>query len=77
MSRRVVIAGAVAGVLALSGCSQAGLTVEDAYKVGCPALDAVAAGFPTRLLAGLCAGVAPETTRAALEAMLAAGVTVA
>ena len=43
MSRRVVLAGAVAGVLTLSGCSEAGLTVEDAYKVGCPALDAVAA----------------------------------
>ena len=47
------------------------------HCVRATALDAVAAGFPTRLLAGLCAGVAPDTTRAAFEAMLAAGVTVA
>ena len=43
MSGRIVLAGAVAGILALSGCSEAGLSVEDAYKIGCPALDTVAA----------------------------------
>ncbi len=32
-----------AGSLALTGCSQAGLSTADAYRVGCPALDAVAA----------------------------------
>jgi nicotinamidase/pyrazinamidase len=36
-------------------------------------LDAVAAGFPTRVLTTLCAGVAPESTDAALAAMRAAG----
>jgi len=40
-------------------------------------LDAVGAGFPTRLLVDLCAGVAPATSEAAVEAMLAAGATVA
>lgn len=38
-----LLVGALAGILALSGCSQAGLSVDDAYQVGCPALDAVAA----------------------------------
>ncbi len=38
-----LLVGALAGILALSGCSQAGVSVDDAYKVGCPALDAVAA----------------------------------
>jgi nicotinamidase/pyrazinamidase len=40
------------------------------------ALDAVAAGFRTRLLVDLTVGVAPETTVAALERMTAAGVDV-
>ena len=38
------------------------------------ALDAVEAGFRTRLLVDLTVGVAPETTAAALEEMAAAGV---
>jgi nicotinamidase/pyrazinamidase len=37
-------------------------------------LDAVAAGFRTRLIVDLTVGVAPETTAAALEEMAAAGV---
>lgn len=40
-------------------------------------LDAVESGFATRLLTGLCAGVAPATTEAALTAMLEAGATLA
>ena len=40
-------------------------------------LDAVDHGFETRLLLDLCAGVAPETTEAALREMRIAGVTVA
>jgi nicotinamidase/pyrazinamidase len=47
------------------------------YCVRATALDAVAAGFSTRLLVDLCAGVAPETTAAALSEMRAAGVSVA
>ncbi len=47
------------------------------YCVRATALDAVGAGFPTRLLVELCAGVHPDTTAAALEEMRAAGVTVA
>ncbi|WP_372729257.1 isochorismatase family protein [Nocardioides sp.] len=39
-------------------------------------LDAVSEGFAVRLLTDLCAGVAPETTEAALVAMREAGVTV-
>ena len=38
------------------------------------ALDAVKEGFKVRLLLPLCAGVAPDTTVAAIEAMAAAGV---
>jgi nicotinamidase/pyrazinamidase len=45
------------------------------YCVRATALDAVRAGFATRLLASLCAGVAPESTRAALSEMADAGVT--
>ena len=40
-------------------------------------LDAVREGFATRLLPGLCAGVAPETTAAALDEMVEAGAGVA
>jgi nicotinamidase/pyrazinamidase len=47
------------------------------YCVKATALDAAAAGFGTRLLPDLCAGVAPETTAAAIEEMRAAGVRVA
>ena len=36
-------------------------------------LDALAAGFSVRVLTGLCAGVAPATTAAALREMTAAG----
>ncbi|MEP6462526.1 MAG: isochorismatase family protein [Frankiaceae bacterium] len=44
------------------------------HCVRATALDAVTAGFRTRVLLDLTAGVAPETTRAALAAMRAAGV---
>ncbi len=40
------IATAAAGLmaaLALVGCSQSTVTTEDAYKIGCPAIDATAA----------------------------------
>ena len=47
------------------------------HCVRATALDAVTAGFATRVLTGLCAGVAPETTTAALAEMSAAGVTLA
>jgi nicotinamidase/pyrazinamidase len=44
------------------------------HCVRATALDAAAAGFRTRLLLPLTAGVAPETTAAALEQLRAAGV---
>ncbi|MDO3394721.1 isochorismatase family protein [Nocardioides sp. SOB44] len=47
------------------------------HCVRATALDAVAAGFDTRLLSQLCAGVAPETTTAALSDLEAHGVQVA
>ena len=47
------------------------------YCVRATALDAVSNGFTTRLLAGLCAGVAPETTERALAELQQAGVSVA
>lgn len=46
------------------------------YCVRSTALDAVGAGFETRLIVDLCAGVAPESTAAALDEMRAAGVSV-
>jgi nicotinamidase/pyrazinamidase len=44
------------------------------HCVRATALDAVSAGFDTRVLLDLCAGVAPETTAAALEQLTGAGV---
>ena len=46
------------------------------YCVRSTALDSVAAGFPTRVLIDLCAGVAPDTSSAAVEELRAAGVSV-
>ena len=46
------------------------------YCVRATALDAVRNGFDTRLLARLCAGVAPASTESALAEMREAGVTV-
>jgi nicotinamidase/pyrazinamidase len=46
------------------------------HCVRATALDAASEGFGTRVLVALCAGVAPETTQAALTAMLEAGVDV-
>jgi nicotinamidase/pyrazinamidase len=46
------------------------------YCVRQTALDAVGHGFPTRLLLSLCAGVAEETSKSAVEEMQAAGVVV-
>jgi nicotinamidase/pyrazinamidase len=45
------------------------------YCVRATALDAVREGFDTTLLESMCAGVAPDTTRAALAEMSGAGVT--
>ena len=45
------------------------------HCVRATALDAVAAGFTTRVLTDLCAGVAPATTEAALTELRTAGVT--
>ncbi|MBC9734064.1 isochorismatase family protein [Nocardioides marmotae] len=47
------------------------------HCVRATALDAAAAGFATRVLLDLCAGVAPATTEAALGEMRGAGVEVA
>lgn len=47
MSYRRLAAAAAVGVLTFAGCAEAGLTAEDAYRVGCPALDAVAASGET------------------------------
>jgi nicotinamidase/pyrazinamidase len=44
------------------------------YCVRATALDAVREGFDTRLLQDLCAGVAPGSTRSALDEMAKAGV---
>ena len=52
----------------------AGLATD--HCVRATALDARSAGFSTRVLLGLCAGVAPETTTAALTQLREAGVEV-
>jgi nicotinamidase/pyrazinamidase len=46
------------------------------YCVRSTALDAVAAGFATRVLIDLCAGVAPDTSAAAVEELRGAGASV-
>ncbi|MGZ4446944.1 MAG: isochorismatase family protein [Nocardioides sp.] len=46
------------------------------YCVRLTALDAAREGFATRVIAGLCAGIAPATVEAAWDEMRAAGVTV-
>lgn len=46
------------------------------HCVRATALDAVACGFTTTVLSELCAGVAPQTTRSALQELRAAGVVV-
>ena len=52
-----------------------GLAID--HCVRATALDAVVAGFATTVLVDLCAGVAPDTTEAALEEMAAAGISLA
>ena len=47
------------------------------HCVRATALDAVAAGFDTTVLLEHCAGVAPETTDAAMAQLVAAGVVLA
>jgi nicotinamidase/pyrazinamidase len=47
------------------------------HCVRATALDAVREGFDVRVLTDLCAGVAPETTRAAVAELAAAGATLA
>jgi nicotinamidase/pyrazinamidase len=47
------------------------------YCVKATAADAVAAGFTTRVLLGLTAGVSPTTTAEAVEALRASGVAIA
>ncbi len=47
------------------------------HCVRATALDAVTAGFKTRVLLDLCAGVAPQSTASALEQLRAAGVVLA
>jgi nicotinamidase/pyrazinamidase len=47
------------------------------YCVRATALDAVRAGFDTRLLTRLCAGVAPESTARAVGELRRAGVLIA
>ena len=46
------------------------------YCVRATALDAAAAGFETSVLVAHCAGVAPDSSAAALEELVAAGVTI-
>lgn len=47
------------------------------YCVRATAMDALSAGFSTRVLADLCAGITPATSAAALDGLRTAGATVA
>ena len=53
----------------------AGIATDHCVKA--TAADAVAAGFSTRVLTGLTAGVSPTTTAEALDSLRASGVTIA
>ncbi|GAB4004898.1 isochorismatase family protein [Nocardioides ultimimeridianus] len=67
----------LADVLRDAGVTDVDVTgIATDYCVRATALDARAAGFGVRLLAGLHAGVAPETSEAALSDLAAAGVEV-
>ena len=44
MRRIAVAALLVTATLGLASCSETGIKAEDAYKIGCPAIDSAAAG---------------------------------
>ncbi len=68
----------LADVLRAAGVTEVDVTgIATDYCVRATALDARREGFAVRLLDGLHAGVAPESSAAALEEMAAAGVVVA
>lgn len=68
---------ALADVLTAAGVTEVDVTgIATDYCVRATALDARRAGFAVRLLDGLHAGVAPETSTAAVAEMAAAGVAV-
>ncbi|WGY04781.1 isochorismatase family protein [Nocardioides sp. SLBN-35] len=68
----------LADVLRGAGVTEVDVTgIATDYCVRATALDAVKAGFRVRLLDGLHAGVAPDSSKAALEELAAAGVEVA
>lgn len=67
----------LADLLRDAGVTEVDVTgIATDYCVRATALDAVRAGFRVRLLDGLHAGVAPDSSKAALEEMAAAGVEV-
>lgn len=67
----------LADLLRAAGVTEVDVTgIATDYCVRATALDAVKQGFAVRLLAGLHAGVAPDSSAAALEEMAAAGVEV-
>lgn len=67
----------LADVLAKAGVDELDVVgIATDYCVRASALDALAAGFAVRVHGGLIAGVAPETSVAALKEMAAAGVKV-
>ncbi|MBV6726919.1 isochorismatase family protein [Nocardioides daeguensis] len=68
----------LADVLRSAGVDRVDVTgIATDYCVRATALDAVRAGFRVRLLDGLHAGVAPDSSKAAIEELAAAGVEVA
>ncbi|UUW92809.1 isochorismatase family protein [Pimelobacter simplex] len=67
----------LADLLAAAGVTEVDVTgIATDYCVRATALDAVKAGFAVRLLDGLHAGVAPDSSAAALDELAAAGVDV-
>ncbi len=67
----------LAGALASAGVTDLDVCgIATDYCVRASALDATRLGFGVRLLQGLCAGVAQESSMAALDEMARAGVTI-
>jgi hypothetical protein len=63
MRRFAVLLAAVLAPLAVTSCAEANIGVEDAYSIGCPAVDAAVAG----------GGVAGKATAAGLKKLSESG----
>ena len=63
IARLALVTVTLVGVVGFAGCSEATVTAEDAYKIGCPAVDVAVAG----------GGVAAKATVAGLKKLRDSG----